>query len=87
MQIAAGSRATIQYCTFEYNTSDWHGGAITNNLSSPSIENCIFSNNNGEYGGAIGNLGSSPRIINCLFAGNKASMTFIAVIWNQGRLD
>lgn len=70
---ARGSQTQIQFCRFEHNTSDHLGGAITNNNSSPSIENCIFLNNEATSGGAIGNSGGSPRIVNCLITGNLAN--------------
>ena len=49
------------------------GGGIYNNLSSPTINNCVFSGNNtNTSGGGIYNASSSPTINNCVFSGNKA---------------
>jgi|GEM_PF-1687777 len=51
-----------------------NGAAMYNNLSSPAITNCIFSNNIADYnGGAIFNNFSSPVFTNCIFSGNKAN--------------
>ena len=55
------------------------GGAILNDGSSPTIRNCVFTDNQATYGGAMFNRGdgsttSSPVIVNCLFEGNSATI-------------
>ncbi len=51
-----------------------YGGGIFNKASSPTITNCIFSNNNVTGNGAgIRNESSSSIISNCTFSGNIAS--------------
>jgi len=51
---------------------DHVGGGIYIYQSSPSITNCIISENSAEYGGGIYNRESSPIIKNCIFTGNSA---------------
>jgi len=50
------------------------GGGIYCDQSSPTIINCIFSDNTaGQYGGGMYNFNNSnPLLINCLFAQNSA---------------
>jgi len=48
------------------------GGMIVINCS-PTISNCIFSNNEAEnYGGGMYNYLASPNITNCIFSNNSA---------------
>ncbi len=57
-----------------------HGGAIYINGSSPTIRDCVFTNNtanpfNGDgVGGAIIVINGAPRIENCVFQGNRAKL-------------
>jgi beta-galactosidase len=50
------------------------GGGMYNNVSTPTVSNCIFSGNTASYrGGGMYNYNSSPAIWNCTFSGNTAS--------------
>lgn len=62
------------------NNTNADGGAMFNYQSSPTIANCIFSNNyaGNADGGAIYNFTSSPIISNCTFINNS-------VLNNNGR--
>ncbi|MBW8041950.1 MAG: hypothetical protein FVQ85_18395 [Planctomycetes bacterium] len=42
------------------------------NRSSPTINNCVLSNNYGGYGGGLSNYESSPSITNCIFRWNSS---------------
>jgi subtilisin family serine protease len=53
---------------------EYIGGGIICDGSSPTIENCILSNNVGVYGGGLKNTNSSPSITNCRFIGNAAHL-------------
>lgn len=55
------------------NNTNADGGAMFNYQSSPTISNCIFSNNyaGNADGGAIYNFTSSPIITNCTFINNS----------------
>jgi len=48
------------------------GGAMLFRYSSPTVQNCIFTNNYALLGGAIFARDANPRFINCTFAGNEA---------------
>ncbi|WP_346237616.1 right-handed parallel beta-helix repeat-containing protein [Niabella insulamsoli] len=53
-----------------------NGGGIYNSEVSPTIRNCVFSNNSATYnGGGIFNNRSRPRIENCSFINNEARST------------
>jgi subtilisin family serine protease len=54
-------------------SSEYSGGAIRCNNSSPAIKNCLFNNNYAQWdGGAIHDFNSSPIISNCIFINNSA---------------
>lgn len=65
------ANARISSSTFTNN----YRSAIYNEDSSPTIHNCIFSNNLSDAGGAIKNRGEStaPYIRNSLFEGNSST--------------
>ena len=50
-----------------------NGGAIVVESASPTIANCILTNNQANSGGAIYMLGGSPLIEGCTFSGNYAN--------------
>ena len=55
-------------------SSEYYGGAIYCDGSCPTIEKCIFRNNEADEGGAIYNTTSSlPIISNCSFIDNSAN--------------
>ena len=58
----------------------WYGGGIYCENSSPTLTNCIFSDNTAAtfdntaaFGGGMYNKSSSPTLVNCTFSGNSAS--------------
>jgi subtilisin family serine protease len=53
---------------------EYIGGGIVCNVSSPTIENCILTNNVGVFGGGIADNNSSPTVTNCQFIGNTAHL-------------
>ena len=48
------------------------GAGIYNNLSDPTVANCIFTANTALYGGAVYNDSSDPMLDNCVFVANSA---------------
>ncbi len=55
------------------NSWAWNGGGMYNSYSSPTVRNCIFSDNSaGQWGGGMFNWHSSPTVTNCTFRGNSA---------------
>lgn len=59
----------------EWNILDCGGGGIYCENSSPTIDNCIITENRSEYGGGIFVSGGSPTISNCTIAGNYSLST------------
>lgn len=66
------------------------GGGMYNFKASPTINNCVFTNNaaaaNGGPGGAIYNRDASPAISHCIFSNNSASTINTGgggAIWNS----
>jgi hypothetical protein len=50
------------------------GGGMYNDLSGPTVTNCIFTGNTATYGGGMSNDNFSwPLITGCIFKGNSAS--------------
>lgn len=50
-----------------------YGGGMYNSSSSPTVANCIFSDNTADYdGGGMYNYYSSATVINCIFRDNTA---------------
>jgi hypothetical protein len=75
--------ATVQNCTFRYNSSSSFGGGIAIagigiGSVAPIIENCLFEHNRSNYGGAIARFGGSwvdrRDFVNCIFRNNMANI-------------
>ena len=65
---------TIQNGLGTYSHSHYEGGAIMIDGASPTISNCVFSDNNGPYqGGAASCFYSYAVFQNCTFVNNTAS--------------
>lgn len=55
------------------NGSVSNGGGMYNELSSPTLNNCTFSENSANnFGGGLYNYGSHPTLTDCTFSGNSA---------------
>lgn len=69
------SNAVIRSCTIIYNDCEVAGGGINSYASSPTIQNCIISNNSGLWSGAMttDKSSSNPTITNCTIAYNSAA--------------
>jgi parallel beta-helix repeat protein/putative cofactor-binding repeat protein/predicted outer membrane repeat protein len=78
------SNPTIEYCTFNANSS-YYGGGIYCCVASPTIVNCIFNGNSaGENGGGICCFYESVSLIeNCTFSGNSAMFGGGIKCWNN----
>ena len=66
------SNPTVTNSTFTGNSCDHNGGGMANILSSPTVTNCTFSENDSS-GGGMYNGSSSPTVTNCTFIGNTGS--------------
>ena len=53
-----------------FSAVDFCGGGIFNSGVSPTIRNCIFTDNRASVGGAMYNFNASPKVINSYFSGN-----------------
>ncbi len=60
---------------------DDYGGGMFNDENSPTVTNCIFSNNIAQKGGAIYNMSSSPTVSLCDFTSNSSGNG--GAIYNQ----
>lgn len=50
------------------------GAGMRNDTASPTVRNCIFTQNEAaQSGGAVVNIGGTPKLINCQFLDNEAS--------------
>jgi predicted outer membrane repeat protein len=66
---------TLRNLLIRNNIANWHGGAIFNDNSAPTISNTIFLENYAQEGGAIFDISaaSSPMVLtNVLFVGNES---------------
>ncbi|MEZ4930869.1 MAG: hypothetical protein R2788_01900 [Saprospiraceae bacterium] len=50
------------------------GAGMNNISSSPTVTNCLFTDNSAYYGGGMHNQSSSPKVTDCLFSGNSAGV-------------
>ena len=57
------------------NLSYGNGGGIYCNGVSPTISNCVISENKADFGSGLYNDSSDPIISNCIFADNKTNST------------
>lgn len=53
-----------------------NGGAILNDVASPTLRNCTFGGNYATYGGAVYNSSSSPHLTNCTFTANAGRAVY-----------
>jgi streptogramin lyase len=68
-----GGKLLFRNCIFSANSADYNGGGMYNeDNSSPTIMNCIFSENQSD-GGGMYNYTSNPTILNCLFLKNRST--------------
>jgi len=68
----SSSNPKVTGCTFRGNWAS-HGGGIANAHSSPTLDNCAFSENYADWeGGGMLNSYNSPTLTNCTFAANSA---------------
>jgi len=49
------------------------GGGMRNESSSPTVTNCIFTNNSAEFGGGLFNYAGSAMVSDCTFTNNTVS--------------
>ncbi len=74
----AGSETIFTDCLFARNRAvngfgEGHGGAIANNPGTPTVDGCVFMDNEADgSGGAISDTASDSLVRNSLFVGNKA---------------
>ncbi len=66
---------TVADCTFSENIANnsYGGGMFCGNNSSPAVNNCSFSSNQGHDGGGIYVMNTSPNVTGCTFLGNTAT--------------
>ena len=57
------------------------GGAMLFDNSSPTVKNCVFTNNSAALGGALFGYRADPRLINCTFADNSATQGAAAFLY------
>jgi hypothetical protein len=59
--------------TYEESLEEFIGGGMANVSSSPTVNDCIFTENTADYGAGMANFHlSSPDVTNCAFIGNTA---------------
>jgi parallel beta-helix repeat protein/predicted outer membrane repeat protein len=66
------SNPVISYCNISQNTSSRHGGGIYFYRSTPTVNNCIISENIALLGGGLFNDECIPPITNCIISKNHA---------------
>lgn len=65
-----------------FSAVDFYGGGIFNSGVSPTIRNCIFTDNRASVGGAMYNFNASPKVINSYFSGNWSTNNDGAGMYN-----
>jgi parallel beta-helix repeat protein len=71
--ILDGYTITMGYADGPWAQYHDHGGGIRNrNSSSPTVDNCTFTDNYGQWGGCVYDRDSSPIVSNCTFVQNYA---------------
>jgi predicted outer membrane repeat protein len=60
----------------EIESDQWFdfGGGMYNEDASPTVANCVFTENTAYRGGGMAVLGLAPNLINCTFTNNRALM-------------
>lgn len=62
---------------------DNEGGGMRNFNSSPTVTNCIFTENSAHYGAGMANSNSNPIVSHCIFINNWAEVQ-CSGMWNGG---
>ena len=75
-----------------YVTGSWWytpgGGILCKNRSTPTIKNCLITNNSAEYGGGLSFTDkASPILLNCTISNNSASRSGGGIYGNPGDHD
>ncbi|MFP9100920.1 LamG-like jellyroll fold domain-containing protein, partial [Flavobacterium sp. RHBU_24] len=71
--LALNATAILDGFTLTGANTNGYGGAISNNVSSPTLRNLIIKGNAAYWGGGVFNYdNSSPTLINVVISGNKA---------------
>lgn len=78
--VRGADKATLDGFTITGGCGDWvdlnhegGGGMLNFQAGSPTVANCIFTNNYGIRGGGMENAFSSPVMTNCTFTGNTST--------------
>jgi len=68
-----GADSVVSGFTITHGYTPEGGGGMRIEECSPTIENCMFSENQAGWGGGLSNYNSSPTVINCTFDNNSAA--------------
>lgn len=75
--LISGGSSRIEFCSFDFGTSDNHGGAMyLLNNATPVVYGCSFFNNYATdgYGGAVYATSGSPVFVSCSFHDNTSTL-------------